>query len=82
MAVTVLAIVFLLGMLATIVFGFKYIMRPGSAPAESAVEKCSLCRKTFNKTDLILRQVGDYKLVYFCASCIESLNAEAKAKYN
>ena len=82
MAITVLAVAFLLMMLAIAFLGYRFVIRKGSAPAELPTERCAICRNTFNKSELILRQIGDYKLLYFCRSCIESLNSESKARYN
>lgn len=82
MIITVLAVLFLLIMAAIAVFGYKMIITQGPRPEDINREKCSVCRKKFNKNDLVLRTIGDYKLLYFCEECIGGLYTEAKAKYN
>lgn len=80
MIVTVLAVVFLLLLLVVAVFGFKAIIRQGKAPQDLNKERCSICRKEFLKSQLIERQVGDYKLLYFCGPCITKLHSELTTK--
>ena len=82
MAVTILAVLFLLFMIAITVFGYKMIVTQRSRPEDIDMEKCSICRKKYHKNDLILRTIGDYKVLYFCGECVEGLRTEAKAKYN
>lgn len=80
MTVTVLAILFILLVLALALFGFNAIIRQGKAPEEINKERCSLCRRVFDKSQMIERQVGDYKLMFFCASCIQELHGELERK--
>jgi hypothetical protein len=80
MAVTVLAIVFLLVLLAVALVGFKAIIARGKAPQDLNSERCSICRISFPKAQLIEREIGDYKLMYFCSSCITKLHAELTSK--
>ncbi|MFI5250991.1 MAG: hypothetical protein ACHQQQ_01050 [Bacteroidota bacterium] len=82
MIVTVLAVCFLVTIGIVVYFGYKLVFRPPNAAEDLNTEKCSLCRERFDKSKLILRQVGDYKLLYFCRKCLEGLQNEAKAKSN
>ncbi len=76
MTLTILAIIFLVGLVALAVFGFRLILKPGTRNADLNTEQCTICRKRFDKTMLVERQVGDYKLLYFCAQCIEGLHKD------
>lgn len=74
MIVTVLAVGFLILVGFVAFIGYKTVIRrgPGEVPADS--EKCAICRERFDKQLLIERQILDYKLLYFCRTCILSLN--------
>lgn len=77
MIVTVLAIVCiaLLGFLTVV--GYRAVIRGGESESRvEGMEKCSVCRRSIRKEDLVERQIGDYKLLYFCASCITGLYAD------
>ncbi len=76
MIVTVLAILFLLLLLATAVVGTRLIQKK-SASASAGTERCTLCGNVFPKKELVLRQVGDARLFHFCRACIVRLAAEA-----
>lgn len=80
MIVTVLAVVFLVLLLVVAVFGFKAIIRQGRAPQDINKERCSICRNEFLRSQLIERQVGDYRLLYFCGPCITKLHSELTTK--
>lgn len=80
MTVTILAVAFLVIMLLVAAFGFKAIIKRGKPPGELHMERCSLCRQQFHKTQLVERQVGDYKLYFFCPSCITSLHNDLTGK--
>jgi hypothetical protein len=80
MIVTILASVFILTILVIAVFGFKAIIRQGKPPADINKERCSICREPFLKSELIERQIGDYRLYYFCSSCINALHRELISK--
>ena len=81
MSVTILAVVFLLVLLAIALFGFKAIVKQGKAPEDINKERCSICRQTYHKSQLVERQVGDYKLFYFCSDCITKLHAELISRH-
>jgi predicted SprT family Zn-dependent metalloprotease len=78
--VTVLAVVFLLIVLLVAVFGFRTVIKKGHSSSDPNTERCSLCRQQFPKTQLIERQVGDYRLMYFCGSCIVKLHNDLTSK--
>ena len=80
MVVTVLAVVFLLLLLVIVGFGFKAIIRQGKTPHDLNRERCSICGEQFVKTQLIERQIGDYKLLFFCGPCILKLHTELTSK--
>ncbi len=81
MVVTVLAIasILLLGFLT--VLGYKAVIRGSGAvsPAEPR-EKCAVCRESLPKAELVERQIGDYKLLYFCRDCITRLASDIGMK--
>ena len=80
MTITILASLFILIILAVALFGFKVIIRQGKAPLDINSEQCSLCRRQYDKSTMIERQVGDYRLFYFCASCITRLHNDLTVK--
>lgn len=80
MTVTILAVVFLIIMLAVVAFGFKAVIRQGKAPQDINKERCSLCRQQFHTSTMIERQIGDHKLYYFCPACITALHNELISK--
>ncbi|MBI1807183.1 MAG: hypothetical protein HYR76_09055 [Ignavibacteria bacterium] len=80
MAVTVLAALFLFALVLTAFFGYKYLGKKTTAPENINNEKCSICRQKFEKKMLIERQIGDYKLLYFCRECIVRLYADLGIK--
>jgi hypothetical protein len=80
MTITILAAFFLLLVVAVAVVGFKAVIRQGRSPEDLNRERCSLCRASFLRAQLIERQVGDSRLYYFCANCISSLHNELVSK--
>lgn len=80
MTVTVLASLFILLILVVAVIGFKTVIKHGKSPEELNTEKCSICREKFNTSMLVERQVGDYKLLFFCPSCVAKLHNEMVTK--
>lgn len=80
MTITILAIVFLLVLFFVAIVGYKTIIKRGGTPAESHMEKCAICRETFDKPELVIRQIGDYKLLYFCKKCVIGLYADSGMK--
>lgn len=76
MTLTILASVFLVLILLLAVIGFRAGIKPAPPAADINTEKCTVCREKFNKAMLIERQIGDYKLMYFCPDCITKLHNE------
>ena len=78
MIVTILAIACILLLGSLTMFGYRAIIRR-SGPSTGAVEreKCAVCREPAPKAELVVRQIGDYKVLYFCRPCIARLAAEA-----
>ncbi|HEY4612689.1 MAG TPA: hypothetical protein VII11_06870 [Bacteroidota bacterium] len=75
-----LAIVFVLMLLGLIFYGFSIVMRRPPTADELRTEKCSLCGERFPKEELAERQIGDYKLNYFCQTCVTGLHEEMEGK--
>lgn len=80
MVVTVLATIFLMLLLGVALFGFKVIIKQGKSPQDLNRERCTICRDQYPKSQLVERQIGDYKLLYFCSSCIGKLHTELISK--
>jgi len=80
MTLSILAVIFLAGILVVAIFGFRMIIGQGKAPVDPNREKCSVCREQFNRSQLIERQVGDHRMLYFCQSCVMSLHNEMVSK--
>jgi hypothetical protein len=80
MTISVLAVLFLAVILAVSFVGFRAIIRQGKSPEDINKEKCCICRTQFNRSQLIERQIGDYRLLHFCQSCIMSLHNEIISK--
>ena len=76
MIVSVLAVAFLVIIGFIAFFGYKAFIQGAPDAEEQAMEKCAICRRRFAKTDLILREIGDYKLLYFCRECVMQLYAD------
>jgi RNA 3'-terminal phosphate cyclase len=77
---TILAAIFLALILFVALIGFKAVIKQGKPPEELNSERCSVCREKFHKSMLVERQVGDYKILFFCTSCISSLHNEMVSK--
>jgi hypothetical protein len=76
MTFTVLAVAFLLFLVVIAVVGFRAAKNQSREVADQTTEKCSLCRESFPKSNLIERQVGEYKVMYFCRGCVEGLEKD------
>ena len=76
MVVTVLAVAFLIfiGFIAYI--GYRSVIQRAPSAEEQRMEKCEVCRRKFDKTELLLREVGDYRVLYFCRDCIMRMYAD------
>jgi hypothetical protein len=81
MTLSVLALLFLVIIIAVAVTGTRLLSTRSSSKKETPeTERCSVCRQHFAPAELILRQVGDYKLLYFCKECILKLYADLGMK--
>ena len=78
MIITILAILFLILIVGITFFGRVFLFqKPGNAEDVNS-EKCSICRDKFPKASLVERQIGDYKMLYFCKKCVEKLGEDGK----
>ncbi len=80
MVITILTAAFLFLVLLIAVVGYKSVIKRGSSPQDINTEKCALCRKRFDKAHLVEREIGDYKLMYFCTECVLRLYADLGMK--
>ena len=80
MAITILACLFLFGIVTIALVGYKFIITQKNLPEERNLEKCTVCRKKFDKSLLVERQIGDYKLLFFCRECVLKLYADLGLK--
>ncbi|HTR81614.1 MAG TPA: hypothetical protein VMM58_08285 [Bacteroidota bacterium] len=78
MIISILALLFLLMLVAIAFYGYGFMMKPARAPGEENTERCELCRERFEKKKLVERQIGDSKLLYFCERCILQLYDDAQ----
>ena len=78
MALSIGALILLLGLLFLIYYGFSVAMRRRVGSGNQNLMKCSLCSQEFDRSNLVDRLVGDSKLYYFCEACIESLSREIR----
>lgn len=76
--VTFLSILFLIFLVSLIFYGYGFIVAPSKSKKDVELEKCTVCNQKFAKVEMILRQVGDFKLIYFCKTCIQNLSEEIK----
>lgn len=72
-----ISVIFLILLVGAIFYGYSIVMRKPPTKEELDSERCSLCRKRFPKEQLVEREVGDYKVLYFCTVCIASLSDDA-----
>ncbi len=77
MTLSVLAVLFLAFMLLITYFGYKTISRRVTSLQTQHKEKCFVCGRQLEKTDLIERTVGDHKIVFFCRDCARALADDA-----
>lgn len=81
MTFTVLAVIFLLVLVIIAFVGQKLLSQKTASMKESNREQCAICRMDFDKSELIERQIGDFKIMYFCKQCIEKLHADLSNRY-
>jgi len=70
MTFSILAALFLVMLMAVIFYGYGFIIRSNKLDGNAGTERCTICRGKFEKGQLIEREVGDSKLIYFCKTCI------------
>ncbi len=74
MTISIFTVLFLGILLLIAYFGLRYVMGQGTISAEDVdKEKCSICRNKFLKTELIVREVADVRVFFFCKNCIAQL---------
>jgi beta-lactamase regulating signal transducer with metallopeptidase domain len=78
MTLTVLAVVFLLLILVVVFVGQRFLSQKTESLKATNQEQCAVCRNTYEKSQLVERQIGDYKILYFCKQCIEGLYTDLK----
>lgn len=74
MALTIGAIILLIGLIFLIYYGYSVGVKRTSRPGEEHLVRCTLCQRRFDPSRLVERQVGDSKLYYFCEECVEGLH--------
>jgi hypothetical protein len=80
MALTIGAVVLLVGLIFLVYYGYTIGIKKSTQPGEENLLKCSLCLKRFDRSQLVERQVGDSRLFYFCETCIQSLHQKLDAR--
>ena len=73
-------VLFLFFIVLSAFLGYRLLGKGTTTPEEANLEKCSICRQKFDKSQLVLRQIGDYKLFYFCRECVLKLYADMGLK--
>ena len=76
MAVTILAAAFLVVLGALAVAGFRMFRSEAARKSPGDGEKCSICGRRFEKSLLLERQIGDYRLLRFCRECVLNLYSD------
>ncbi len=76
MIITILTIGFLVFILLAAFFGYKSVIKRNVSVEDINKEKCSICRNRFEKSEMTERQIGDYKMMYFCRECVMKLYAD------
>jgi hypothetical protein len=79
MALTIGAIIFIVGLVFLVYYGYSVGIKKNVKPGEEDLLRCSLCTRKFSRSELVERAVGDSKVYYFCHACIESLSSEVQA---
>jgi len=74
----ILTITFLLLLVLFVFYGWGIVMRRSDNGSTITGDRCSLCREHYPKELLIEREIGDYKVYFFCHECIEQLVNDAR----
>ena len=80
MALTILAVAFLALITVITIIGYRYVINSRNAPEGRQAEKCSICSERFDRIQLIERQIGDHKPLFFCGKCVMGLYADLGMK--
>ena len=82
MVITILAIAFLILLIFAAIIGYKTLIGRQSmgSPNQIDTEMCTICRARFPKEKLVERQIGDYKVLYFCDKCVLGLSSDVGMK--
>lgn len=78
--VTILAVMFLALTVVLAVAGYRVLGKRTESPGTERTERCALCRNRFSRELLVERQIGDYKLMYFCRQCVLGLYSDLGLK--
>lgn len=78
--ITYLTIGFIVLLLGAVLYGFGIVMRRPPTQEELETESCTLCGQRLKKENLVERQIGDYKVLFFCTDCIEKLAVESSKR--
>ena len=70
MTLSILAALFLLMLVAIIFYGYGFVMKSARSAGEKNTEPCTICRMQFDRQQLVEREIGDSKVIYFCKACI------------
>ncbi len=73
MTLSILAVLFLLMLVAIIFYGYGFIMRSTKPVPQNNIEPCAICKRQFERQQLVEREIGDSKLIYFCKACVVRL---------
>jgi hypothetical protein len=77
MVVTILAILCLVLLGLITAGGYRAVIRgTGGGAAAGENETCAVCRGSFPKKEMVERQIGDHRILYFCRECIVRLASD------
>lgn len=74
MALTIGAIILLIGLIYLIYYGYSVAVKKTSRPGEEQFVRCTICQGRFDPSTVVEKQLGDSKLYYFCDECVEELH--------
>ncbi len=76
----ILSGLFLLVLVLWIFYGYGIVVKPVEPKSSRKIETCDLCKKRLPRSEMVERQVGDSKLLYFCESCVKNLSKDFALK--
>jgi hypothetical protein len=77
MTLSILAVLFLLMLIAVIFYGYGFVMKQTKSSSPQNIEQCIICKKEFRREQLVEREIRDSKLIYFCRACVIRLYDDA-----